>query len=90
MEDKTAEAEFILLNTGRQFLSEVIHGSLEEDYTLLYRAAELGRLEIVKSLLKYQADSRIHPVTHYSPLYIATRAGHYTVVELLLKVFYRV
>lgn len=50
------------------------------------RACELGRKDIVKALLDTEADGRIHPVTRYSPLYIACFKGHREVVELLLKV----
>lgn len=50
------------------------------------RACELGRKDIVKALLDTEADGRIHPVTRYSPLYIACFKGHRDVVELLLKV----
>uniref|UniRef100_A0A1B6DQ53 non-specific serine/threonine protein kinase n=1 Tax=Clastoptera arizonana TaxID=38151 RepID=A0A1B6DQ53_9HEMI len=55
--------------------------------TLLYTACEMGRKDIVKSLLEVEADGRIHPVTRYSPLYIACFKGHKDVVEILLKKF---
>jgi ankyrin repeat protein len=42
--------------------------------------------EIVKVLLEHNADGRIHPVTKYSPLYIACYNGKKDIVELLLKV----
>ncbi len=38
-------------------------------------------------LLESGADGRIHPVTKYSPLYVAAYNGHREVVELLLDRF---
>jgi ankyrin repeat protein len=46
----------------------------------------MGQKEIVKTLLEHNADGRIHPVTKYSPLYIACYNGKKDIVELLLKV----
>ena len=55
--------------------------------TLLFiRAAEVGHKEIVQLLLNHGADARVHPVTKYSPLYIACYNGHKDIAELLLKV----
>lgn len=39
-------------------------------------------------LLSHGAIPRVHAVTYYSPLYIATYAGHVDIVQLLLKVRY--
>ena len=47
----------------------------------------MGHRDIVQLLLNYGADARVHPVTKYSPLYIACYNGHKDIVELLLKVF---
>jgi ankyrin repeat protein len=55
-------------------------------YCLVCRACEMGHKEIVKTLLEHNADGRIHPVTKYSPLYIACYNGKKDIVELLLKV----
>lgn len=50
------------------------------------RASEEGQKEIVKLLIEYGADGRIHPVTKYSPLYIACYGGRKDIAEILLKV----
>ncbi|XP_046393381.1 leucine-rich repeat serine/threonine-protein kinase 1 [Ischnura elegans] len=55
--------------------------------TLLFTACEAGQKETVKVLLANEADGRIHPVTKYSPLYIACYYGRKDIVELLLKKF---
>ena len=47
----------------------------------------MGHKDIVQLLLNYGADARVHPVTKYSPLYIACYNGHKDIVDLLLKVF---
>jgi len=44
-------------------------------------------LQVVLYLLDRGADGRIHPVTKYSPLYIAAYNGRKEVVEVLLKKF---
>ena len=41
---------------------------------------------MVKLLLDHGAEGRIHPVTRYSPLYIAAYNGRKDVVEVVLKV----
>lgn len=51
------------------------------------RACEVGNRKIVKLLLDNGADGRCHPVTKYSPLYIACYQGHREVVEMLLIKF---
>jgi hypothetical protein len=56
------------------------------DHDVIFRACEMGRKEMVKTLLEHNADGRIHPVTKYSPLYIACYNGRKDIVELLLKV----
>nr|XP_018906420.1 PREDICTED: leucine-rich repeat serine/threonine-protein kinase 1 isoform X2 [Bemisia tabaci] len=55
--------------------------------TLLFIASEMGRKDIVKLLLEHDADGRIHPVTRYSPLYIACFKQCKEVVDILLKKF---
>lgn len=52
-----------------------------------FSACELGRKDLVKLLIDHKADGKIHPVTRYSPLYIAAFKGKKDIVELLLKVF---
>ncbi|KAG5883328.1 hypothetical protein JTB14_032528 [Gonioctena quinquepunctata] len=55
--------------------------------TLLFTACQVGKREIVKILLEHGADGRCHPVTKYSPLYIACYNGHRDIVELILLRF---
>lgn len=50
----------------------------------IFRACQIGNKEIVKTLLEVAADGRFHPVTKYSPLYIACYHGHSDIVEMLL------
>lgn len=54
----------------------------------LFRASEIGHKEIVNLLIVHGADARVHPVTKYSPLYIACYNGHKEIAELLLKVYW--
>ncbi|XP_037875630.1 leucine-rich repeat serine/threonine-protein kinase 1 isoform X2 [Bombyx mori] len=55
--------------------------------TLLYVAAEAGLTTAVAALLDAGADGRAHPVTKYSPLYIACYHGRLDIVKLLLSYF---
>ncbi|GIX66529.1 hypothetical protein CEXT_19851 [Caerostris extrusa] len=55
--------------------------------TLLFKACEEGQKEIVKLLLENGADGRIHPITKYSPLYIACYYGRKDIAEILIKKF---
>ena len=50
--------------------------------TLLYRAAELGLMPVIKLLLNYGADKDMR-CNRISPLQIAATKGHYQVVKLL-------
>lgn len=52
-----------------------------------FRACQIGNKEIVKILLDHGADARYHPITKYSPLYIACYHGHQEIVEILLLRF---
>ena len=52
-----------------------------------FRACQTGCKDIVKVLLEHGADGRHHPVTKYSPLYIACHYGHRDIVEMLLLRF---
>lgn len=51
------------------------------------RAAEAGLGAAVSALLEAGADGRAHPVTSYSPLYIACYHGRTDIVKLLLVHF---
>ena len=55
--------------------------------SLLFKASEHGQKEIVKFLIEKGASAVIHPVTKYSPLYIAAYNGKKDIVEILLKKF---
>ncbi|KAJ2939952.1 hypothetical protein O0L34_g6659 [Tuta absoluta] len=55
--------------------------------TLLYVATEAGLTSSVAALLDAGADGRAHPVTKYSPLYIAAYHGHVEIAKLLLLHF---
>ncbi|KAM3958672.1 LOW QUALITY PROTEIN: leucine-rich repeat kinase [Aphomia sociella] len=55
--------------------------------TLLYLASEAGLTAVAAALLHAGADGRAHPVTKYSPLYIASCHGHTEVARLLLSHF---
>ncbi|KAK9885098.1 hypothetical protein WA026_009320 [Henosepilachna vigintioctopunctata] len=55
--------------------------------TLLFLACQIGNKEIVTILLDHGADGRCHPITKYSPLYIACYHGFLEIVEILLLRF---
>lgn len=55
--------------------------------SLLFKSSEHGQREVVKYLLERGARAQIHPVTKYSPLYIAAYNGKKDIVEILLKKF---
>ena len=55
--------------------------------SLLFKASEHGQKEVVRFLIEKGAAAVIHPVTKYSPLYIAAYNGKKDIVEILLKKF---
>lgn len=55
--------------------------------TLLFKACQEGHLEIVKHLINAGADGRQHPITKYSPLYIAAYHGRLQICQILLNHF---
>ncbi|KAL0267443.1 UNVERIFIED_CONTAM: hypothetical protein PYX00_009712 [Menopon gallinae] len=55
--------------------------------TLLFLCCEAGDKDLVGLLLDYGADGRVHPVTKYSPLYIACYNGHDEIAEMILNKF---
>ena len=54
--------------------------------SLVCRCCESGNKDLVKLLLEHGADGRIHPITKYSPLYIACYYGKKDIAEIILKV----
>lgn len=46
-----------------------------------------GSLEMVELLISYGADGRPHPITQYSPLYVACHTGRIKVAESLVSKF---
>lgn len=67
--------------------SALVNHASSGSNTLLFKASEHGHREIVSYLIENGADGRIHPVTKYSPLYIAAYNGRRDVVEALLRRF---
>ncbi|KAG1714290.1 Leucine-rich repeat serine/threonine-protein kinase 1 [Nymphon striatum] len=65
----------------------IINSAPNGSNTLLFKACEEGQKEIVKLLIECSADERIHPVTRYSPLYVAAYYGRREICEILLKKF---
>ena len=55
--------------------------------SLLFKASEHGQRDVVRYLIEQGARAIIHPVTKYSPLYIAAYNGKREIVEILLKKF---
>ncbi|KAL3278816.1 hypothetical protein HHI36_016337 [Cryptolaemus montrouzieri] len=55
--------------------------------TLLFLACQIGNKDIVKVLLEHGADGRYHPITKYSPLYIACYHGYLEIAEIILLRF---
>lgn len=50
-------------------------------------ASEMGLAEAVRALVGAGADGRSHPVTRYSPLYVACYHGNRDIAETLLLHF---
>ncbi|XP_071748491.1 leucine-rich repeat serine/threonine-protein kinase 1 isoform X2 [Lepeophtheirus salmonis] len=55
--------------------------------TLVFTACEYGHIQILSFLLEKGARPTIHPVTQYSPLYIASLNGKIDIVQVLLYKF---
>ena len=77
--------EAVLEEGGRSCRSALLHGRQDEDYTLLYRVAEKGTAAMAEVVIRLGGDGRVHPVTLYSPAYIAAYAGNLPVLRLLLS-----
>ena len=80
------EARRILTDLGNE-AELVVNSSPNGANTLLFKACEEGKVDIVKLLLEYGADGRVHPITKCSPLYIACHHGYKAIVIILLENF---
>jgi len=47
----------------------------------------MGLVDAVQTLVGSGADGRSHPVTRYSPLYVACYHGHKDITDILLQHF---
>ena len=65
--------------------SELVNYVPNGSSSLLFKASEHGQKDVVKYLLEAGARAVIHPVTKYSPLYIAAYNGKKDIVEVVLK-----
>ncbi|KAK4295198.1 hypothetical protein Pmani_032225 [Petrolisthes manimaculis] len=81
-----SRARAILRDLGAE-AQVIINSAPNGSNTLLFKACEEGQREMVRLLLDHGADGRIHPVTKYSPLYIACYYGRRDIAEMLLKKF---
>ena len=70
---------------GESHLSDLVNFVPNGSSSLLFKASEHGQKEVVKYLLESGARAVIHPVTKYSPLYIAAYNGKKDIVEVVLK-----
>ncbi|XP_022652148.1 leucine-rich repeat serine/threonine-protein kinase 1-like isoform X3 [Varroa destructor] len=77
----------ILVSLGEGNAQSVVNITLDGGNTLLYKASEDGEVELVKALIEFGADGRLHPLTRHSPLYIAASRGKKDVVDILLEQF---
>lgn len=77
----------LLKDIGKMDAQSLINMTSNGTNTLLFKACEGGNKELVELLLENGADGRVHPVTKYSPLYIAAYYGHKDIVSILLKKF---
>ncbi|XP_018323262.1 leucine-rich repeat serine/threonine-protein kinase 1 isoform X2 [Agrilus planipennis] len=76
-----------LLGSLPKYAEIIINMAPSGANTLLFTACQTGNKNIVKLLLDNGADGKSHPVTKYSPLYIACYHGHKEIVEMLLLKF---
>ncbi|GFS86526.1 hypothetical protein NPIL_84741 [Nephila pilipes] len=81
-----SKAKQLIKQLGRE-TELIINSTPNGCSTLLFKACEEGQKEIVKLLLENGADGRIHPITKYSPLYIACYYGRKDIAEILIKKF---
>ncbi|CAL4058692.1 unnamed protein product, partial [Meganyctiphanes norvegica] len=81
-----SRAKAILRDLGAE-AEIIINSAPNGSNTLLFKACEEGQREMVRLMLEHGADGRIHPVTKYSPLYIACYYGRKDIAEMLLRKF---
>uniref|UniRef100_A0A6A7FVB2 non-specific serine/threonine protein kinase n=2 Tax=Hirondellea gigas TaxID=1518452 RepID=A0A6A7FVB2_9CRUS len=79
-------ARTLLRDLGEE-ATVIINAAPNGTNTLLFKGCEEGHKEMVRLLLEHGADDRIHPVTKYSPLYVACYYGRKDIAEILLKKF---
>uniref|UniRef100_A0A1I8HKB2 non-specific serine/threonine protein kinase n=1 Tax=Macrostomum lignano TaxID=282301 RepID=A0A1I8HKB2_9PLAT len=65
-------------------LEKVINRCPQDSYSLLYRACEHGKTDVVDFLVRNGAQCVAHPVTGYTPLYVACGKGNVAIVERLI------
>ncbi|KAJ6225869.1 hypothetical protein RDWZM_004414 [Blomia tropicalis] len=77
----------LMMKTNHNPINSLVNYAPNGSNTLLFKACQEGHLEIVQLLIEAGSDGRQHPVTRYSPLYIASYHGRKSIVQLLLEHF---
>ncbi|XP_057981788.1 ankyrin repeat-containing protein ITN1 [Malania oleifera] len=70
----------------KEIRAAVVNEVNELGETALFTAAEKGRLEVVKELLKYSSKETVTKKNHsgFDPFHIAAREGHQAIVQVFL------
>ncbi|KAK6640321.1 hypothetical protein RUM44_012007 [Polyplax serrata] len=84
---KNLEKVKSLLDEAGAEIEMIINYAPNGSNTLLFLCTEANEKELMTVLLDHGADGRFHPVTKYSPLYIACYNGYIDCVDILLKRF---